>query len=212
MLYKPQFAIPLLGLFLLGRYWRVVTGAMVAATAYYAWGVALLGWSWAIDWVSMARDFGAREAAINGHSSISFIGFAENLFGVGFNVPVVLAWTCAVATALLLGWTWWRGDVPDLGRRLAVTVPGILLLAPHVMSHDGALVVLPVAVGVQAWDRYRWIPWVTILWVLGATQSLIRQLGFSPGFLMLLIALGWAWQFRREHSVEVGNRPAPVSV
>jgi hypothetical protein len=145
----------------------------------------------------MARDFGAKEAEINGHSSISFIGFAQNLFGVGFNPPVVLAWLCAVTVAISLSWLWWRRQ-HDLKHLLAITIPGILLLAPHVMTHDGALVVLTAAVAVGAWDRARWAPWVATIWLLGATQALILQLGFSPGFPMLLIVITWAWLVMRD--------------
>jgi hypothetical protein len=198
LLFKPQLAIPMLGLFALARYWRVVLGACLGAAAYYMWGVALQGWSWALDWAEMARDFGAKEAEINGHSSISFIGFAQNVFGVGTSVPVILAWLCASAMVIFLCWIWWHRDSASLARRLAVTIPGTLLLAPHVMTHDGALIVVTAAVAVQAWSRHRWGPWIAVIWALGATQSMIMHLGFSPGFLMLLIIMAMAWQLLSE--------------
>lgn len=198
LLFKPQLAIPLLGLFLLGRYWKVVAGTAIGTFIYYLWGAVLVGWNWAFEWADMARDFGAKEAEINGHSSISFIGFAQNLFGVGFNPPVVLAWGCAVATALFLCRLWWRGSRADLRYLLAISIPGILLLAPHVMTHDGALVVLTAAVAVGAWPRPRWAPWLAVVWALGATQAMILRLGFSPGFVMLLIVLTWAWKVMQE--------------
>jgi hypothetical protein len=193
LFFKPQFAIPMLGLYLLGRYWRVVGGAVVGALAFYLWGVALQGWGWAFEWAEMAREFGAKEAEINGHSSISFIGFAQNLFGVGLKAPVILAWACAVAMALFLGWLWFKHGRTKLDRLLAITIPGVLLLAPHVMTHDGSLIVLTVAVAVGAWDRYAWQPWVIVIWALGAVQAFIKVLGFSPGFVMLLLAFTWAW-------------------
>jgi hypothetical protein len=146
----------------------------------------------------MARDFGAKEAEINGHSSISFIGFAQNVFGVGTSVPVILAWLCASAMVIFLCWIWWHRDSASLARRLAVTIPGTLLLAPHVMTHDGALIVVTAAVAVQAWSRHRWGPWIAVIWALGATQSMIMHLGFSPGFLMLLIIMAMAWQLLSE--------------
>jgi hypothetical protein len=198
LLFKPQLAIPMLGLFTLARYWRVVIGACIGATAYYMWGVALQGWSWALDWTEMARDFAAKEAEINGHSSISFIGFTQNIFGVGISVPVILAWLCAGAMVIFLCWIWWRRDSVSLGRRLAITVPGTLLLAPHVMTHDGALIVIAAAVAVQAWSRDRWGPWIATIWALGATQSMIMHLGFSPGFVMLLIIMVMGWQLISE--------------
>ena len=211
LLFKPQLAIPLLGLYALGRYWRVVAGSAVGAAAYYLWGAAIQGWSWAFDWAEMARDFGAKEAEINGHSSISFIGFAQNLFGVGFNAPVILAWVCAISMALFLSWLWWSRRI-ELPHLLAITVPGMLLLAPHVMTHDGALIVLTAGVAVGAWDRGRWTPWVGVVWLLGATQSMIMKLGFSPGFPMLLIVATWAWLIAHDHQSGAAEVPGSVLV
>lgn len=192
LFFKPQFAIPMVGLYLLGRYWRVVVGAAAGGLVFYLWGVALQGWGWAFEWAQMAREFGAKEAEINGHSSISLIGFTQNLFGVGMKPPVILAWACAVAMALFLSRLWWKHGQTHLDKLLAVTVPGVLLLAPHVMTHDGSMIVLTVAVAVAAWDRPSWTPWVIVIWALGAAQAFIKALGFSPGFVMLLIAFTWA--------------------
>ena len=195
--YKPQFALPLIGLFLLGRYWRVVAGAFAGGIVFYLWGVVLQGWAWGPEWVEAASDFGVRDAELNGHSSISFIGFAENLFGAGASPFVAVAWALAGATVLFLSWHWWRGDRVDLPNLMAITMPGILLLSLHAMSHDGAIVVLTAAVAVGASARRDWAPWVIVIWALGASQMLIRTLGFSPGLPMLLIVLYWACQVSR---------------
>ncbi|MDJ0954716.1 MAG: glycosyltransferase family 87 protein [Acidimicrobiia bacterium] len=206
--YKPQFLVPLVGLFLLGRYWRVVGGAAVGAAGFYVWGVLLRGSGWLSEWLDVAAEFGRIDAELNGHSAISFIGFAENLFGVGMSAPVALAWMLAAATVLFLSWLWWRSAGSDLDPLLAVTMPGILLLSLHAMSHDGAVVVLTAGVGIGAWQRSRWLPWVAAIWLLGASQILIKRLGWSPGLLMLLVALAWGWLLL------AGNRPrsgSPVS-
>jgi hypothetical protein len=197
LLYKPQFAVPLVGLFVLGRYWRVVAGAVGGAVVFYLWGVALRGLGWVGEWLDVAARFGRTDAQINGHSAISFIGFAENLFGVGHSPAVVVAWMLAGATALLLAWMWLRSPGGDLDRLLAATMPGLLLLSLHAMSHDGAAVVVTAGVAASVWDRDRWLPWVVVVWVLGASQTLIRQIGWSPGFPMLLLVMWWGWQLAR---------------
>ncbi|MEA2000559.1 MAG: glycosyltransferase family 87 protein, partial [Actinomycetota bacterium] len=56
LLYKPQFAVPMIGLFLLGRYWRVVSGAAVGAVVFYVSGAVLQGWNWGVDWIEVAAD------------------------------------------------------------------------------------------------------------------------------------------------------------
>jgi len=193
LLFKPQFALPLIGLFWLGRYWRVVGGAALGAVVFYVSGVALRGWGWVLEWLDVAGEFGRIDAEVNGHSAITFIGFAENQFGVGMSAPVAIAWLLAIGTAVFLSLLWWRSPGEDLDRLLAVTMPGVLLLSLHAMSHDGAVVVITAAVACQVWNRARWLPWVAAIWVLGACQTWIRQIGWSPGILMLLLALWWGW-------------------
>ena len=193
LLYKPQFALPLIGLFLLRRSWQVVVGAAAGGVVFYLTGVALLGWGWVGEWLEVAAEFGKLDAEINGHSAISFVGFAENLFGVGVSGATVAAWGLVVVCVVFLSWIWWRDPRAGLDRLMAVTMPGVLLISPHAMSHDGALIVLTAAVAGSHWRPRRWTPWVVAVWVLGATQLGIKQLGFSPGFAMLLITLFWGW-------------------
>lgn len=193
LLFKPQFAIPLIGLFLLARYWRVVTGAAVGAVAFFISGVMVSGWGWIAEWLEVASDFGKLDSEINGHSAISFVGFAENLFGTELSFPIIIAWTLAMAVVLFLSWIWWRFGDLELDRLLAITMPGILLLSVHAMSHDGAVIVLTAAVAGSHWSRRRWLPWVVGVWLLGAVQSQIAHIGWSPGFPMLLLVLWWGW-------------------
>ena len=103
------------------------------------------------------------------------------------------AWLLAAATAVFLAWIWNKGSPAGLPLHMAIAMPGILLLSLHAMSHDGALIVVTAAVGVIMWPIRSWLPWVGGIWMLGASQALIKQLGFSPGFFMLLLALLWAW-------------------
>ncbi|MDJ0496186.1 MAG: glycosyltransferase family 87 protein [Acidimicrobiia bacterium] len=194
LLYKPQFAIPMIGLFLLQRQWRVVQGAAVGGVLFYLSGAVIRGWGWVGEWLDVASEFGRVDAELNGHSSISFIGFAENIFGVGLSVPVLIAWVLAALTVVVLSWLWWRTPTADLAPLMAITMPGVLLLSLHAMSHDGALVVVTAAVAVGAWPRRAWLPWLAAIWLLGASQAFIQQLGFSPGLPMLLIALTMGWR------------------
>ncbi|MGB9357326.1 MAG: glycosyltransferase family 87 protein [Acidimicrobiia bacterium] len=195
LLYKPQFALPLIGLFLLAGYWRVAIGGAIGALIFYATGAALQGWIWGAEWLDSASSFGRLDAEVNGHSSISFIGMAENLFGVGASPAVVAAWALAGATAVFLSWLWWRNGETDLSGLLAITVPAILLMSPHAMSQDGAVVVITVAIVMGFSTSRGWMTWFLTVWALGASQILIQQLGFSPGFVMLLIVFGGAWVF-----------------
>ena len=194
LLYKPQFALPMVGLFLLARYWKVVAGAAVGAIPFYALGALLQGPDWPLTWVTSASEFGTLDAEINGFSSISLLGFLQNAFGTDALVANALGWGLAAATAAALAWIWWRSGRGGLASKMAVTMPGVLLLSPHAMSHDAAVGLIAVAVIVGFVGLTRAGPWIVAIWILGATGPWISDIGFSPGILLLLLIVWWAWR------------------
>lgn len=191
LLFKPTFAVPLLGLHLVARNWRVVAGAAAGVAAFALSGIGLLGVGWLGTWLDAALDFGAIDAEVNGHSAISVVGFAENLAGAGSSPMIVLAWVLASCAVAALCWVWWIADRERMGVALAITMPGILFLSLHAMSHDGGVLVLTAAIAAATWSAGSWRPWVAALWTLGAATAFIADLGFSPGFVGLLVALAW---------------------
>lgn len=215
LLYKPQFAVPIIGLYLVGRHGRVVLGSVAGSVLFVGTGVMLRGWGWMGEWIRAAVDFGAIDSEVNGHSSISIVGFTENIFGTGFSPAVATAWVIAAGVAVFLSWLWWRADRRDLAVLQAFTVPGILFLSPHAMSHDGALVVVTVAVAAATWAAASWRPWAAVIWLLGASQLGIRVLGFSPGFIMLIVLAAWLWIPLRDRGRWLGigsTGESPVAV
>lgn len=188
LLFKPQLAIPLVGLMLIIGLRRLVAGATVGAVAFYLSGIPFGGAAWPLDWWETARAFNVIDSEVNGYSSVSWLGFLENALGVGETAPVVVGWSLAMATVLALVWLWRRSGAGHLPELLAVAMPGILLLSPHALSHDTAILLVTFAI-LHKNDRLpRWL--VVTSWSLAAAQIFIRALGFSPGFFLLLLV---AW-------------------
>ncbi len=188
--YKPQIALPLLGLFVIVRHWRVVAGAVIGTVPFYALGVVLMGGDWVSAWYDIASSFNRLDAEINGHSAISWLGVFQNWLGVDSGVAVTVGWALAGLTALALAWIWHRGAPGTLDAKLALAIPGMLLLSPHAMSHEGAIVLITVAIVVQQASRARWM--LIAIWLLGLSQVFILDIGFSPGFPLLSVILIWA--------------------
>jgi hypothetical protein len=188
--FKPQIAIPLAGLFLLARYWRVVVGFVAGSIPFFLLGIFLLGPSWIEQWVDAAVTFGRDDAEVNGHFAISFLGVLQKAFGVDSVGASAIGFALAGLTAAVLASLWYRGPREALGAKLAVAMPGILLLSPHAMSHEGAIVVLAVAICLRsAW----WTPWmIGSIWVLGACQLFVRASSLNPGLFVLVIVFVWA--------------------
>ncbi len=206
--YKPQFALPLLGLFLVARRWRVIAGMAAGTVPFYLWGAALLGWGWAGDWYDIAGSFGRLDAAVNGHSAISWLGFLQNVLGVDSSIAAALGWGLAAVTALLLAVVWARRGRGSLDGALALAVPGILLVSPHAMTHESAIVLISVAIVLQRGGTARSM--VAVVWLVGLVSAFIRELGFSPGLALLVIVAGWAVLAFRDEFVGTGD-PAAVA-
>jgi hypothetical protein len=188
-----NMAVPLIGLMLVIGLLRVVAGAAVGAVAFYLSAVPLAGWAWPLEWWDVAKAFGKIDSEVNGFSSVSWLGFLENAWGVGDPLAAGLGWALAVLTALGLVWLWRRNGREGLGALLAITMPGILLLSPHALSHDTAIVLLTIAVLHSAGGLPRWL--IVVVWLLGVSQAWIASIGFSPG-IFILILLSW-WSITR---------------
>ena len=189
LLFKPQLAIPLIGLMLIIGLGRVVAGATIGAGLFYLAGVPLTGWDWPVKWWERARAFNMIDSEVNGFSSVSWLGFLENGRGVGEPVAVTVGWILAGLTTLALIWAWRRNGASRLPALLAVAMPGILLLSPHALSHDTAIVLLTFAV----LHQLRLFPvWLAALaWGMGLSMMWIEDFGFSPGFFMLVLMAWW---------------------
>ena len=75
------------------------------------------------------------------------------------------------------------------------------------------MVVITVAIVMGFSMSQRWMAWFLTIWALGASQMLIQQLGFSPGFVMLVVVFGGAWVFvHHPDRRTVPGEPQAVSV
>ena len=83
LLFKPQFALPIIGLHLLARRWRLGLSAALTAVACWVVGAALLGFGWLGDWFESVRFFSDLDAQVNRRNAVSFLGVADTVFGVG---------------------------------------------------------------------------------------------------------------------------------
>ncbi len=193
LLYKPQFAIPLLLLFLLRGHWRAtVTGAATGAGLWLL-GVATMGWGWLGSWWTEVAAFAEKDADVNGHNAISWLGFAEGVFGASSTTAYLVAGPLVLATVAALAWLWFRG-AQGLDQRMALTVAGLVFISPHAMYYDGGLFLLAGLVAVNALGTRATLP-VALVWVLAWSQAGASSVGFAPLFALLLLgaaALGAA--------------------
>ncbi len=191
LLYKPQFGLAPAGLFLLDRRSRVTVAFGAGAAAFYGLSSLLLGPGWIVDWLDVARAFEEVDLEVNGQSASSLVAFAQNALGVGEPLALVVGYGTTLMVIGALMFVWWRRTPPDLDARIALTIPGLLLLSPHTMSHDVGIALITVGYLVGVVGR-RSRGWLIAIYLLGLSQAAMGLLGFSPGFFTLLLVAVWA--------------------
>jgi hypothetical protein len=90
LLYKPTYAIPLLGLLALRGRWRAIGAAAAVAVAWYLGGVAAAAgdWAWPASWLGAIRGYLDADFAGNADKAISLPGLLARLPVPGW-VPVL---------------------------------------------------------------------------------------------------------------------------
>lgn len=203
LLYKPQFAIPILGLLFVAGRWRAAAAGAAGGLILWGVGVMVMGTDWLGQWWTEVSAFAELDADVNGHNAVSLLGFAEGLFGAGSGRALGIAVPLMAATAAALV-ALWRWSELDLNARMALTIAGVVLLSPHAMFYDvGALALA----GVVAVDRLgrRAVPAVVAVWALAWSQFVADELRFAPLFIVVVAGSAWlAAQLLREPRLGLG--------
>lgn len=142
LLFRPQYAIPLIGLMGLSRRWRAVGGAVGVGAALWAATASFMGSSWVTSWLDQVVPFVETDAEVNAGNSISILGFLHAVLGSDSSLALVMGLVGAAAVAGLLSWMWLRPEQFDLPIRMGLAAMGMLLMSPHTMFYDAGLLVI----------------------------------------------------------------------
>jgi hypothetical protein len=186
LLFKPQFAIPLIGLYVLSGRWRVGLGSLLTGVGLYAVSSWLSGPLWVVPWMKFTWWFSQADAVMNRANSVSWLGFFEAIGGANNHATLILGWGLTLLTiiGLVLLWTI-PGKRGDLTTQLAITMPLLVLIPPHVMYYDLSLVLFSFAV-MTAVDLEKYLPILGLVWLGGFSQLISKMVGFSPLFILLV--------------------------
>jgi len=205
LLFKPTFGVPLLLVWMLARKNRLLVGALAGAAVFGAVNTMVAGVGWLGVWIRQAISFGNADAVLNGVSSSSFLGFAQNLTGGSRNALVIAA--IGLAGVLWVAVIWlWRNE-SDIGTLMAFTSVVFVLGSPHAMSHEVAVSLLAVGVIVDRSSRSQVATslGVGVLVALSWANEWQIEIGWSPAFALVL-AIGVATVVEGRHWVGTGKR------
>jgi alpha-1,2-mannosyltransferase len=188
LFYKPQFAIPLIGLFLIsGRVKTALSGTAIGLILFLS-GYAYFGLLPYEQWYNFLKWFGPADAIINKHNAISWIGFLDGIFGPEHEVAKILGYGLCIATVGSVAYVWFEGNTrSDFNAQMGIAAISILLIPPHVMYYDSGLVLFSLAVVLSRMDQ-RKERWICIVWLFAAAQGFAVGVGFSPIFILVVVS------------------------
>lgn len=197
LLFKPQFALPLVALALIARRVRSVGVAAAGGLAFYLIGASLQGWGWIGPWVDTVRWLDEVDTPFNVHNAVSWLGLSEAVFGVDTVVAAVLGWGLAGLTAAFLAWRWWVAGrqqlAPWIPALMPITAAGLILVVPHVIYYDAGLLVLALAVlaaPVETDAPHRAA--LAVLLLVAVTQVWSSEIGVAPVGAVVIAVFAWA--------------------
>lgn len=189
LFFKPQFAVPLTGLFLLSGRWRVWVTAAGTALVLFALSTALMGPAWIGDWFDLARTFSRFDVAVNFAELVSWQGLSQALFGDGNSVAIGLGWILSAATILGTSWVWFAGGrKADFNAQIGLASVCIVLISPHTLFYDSGIALIAFVVVLSRLGQLN--PALILgVWAAGFLQYISPVLGFSLSFLPLVFIL-----------------------
>ncbi len=135
LLYKPTYAVPLIGLLVLRRRWTELAVVAVVGVGWYLAGVLAAGgdWVWPAAWLSGLGGYLDADFAGNADKAVSLPGLVARL-GLPSAAPIVAAVVVVAASIPRLA------RAPILEAAVAACLIGVAV-SPHAWGYDAALIV-----------------------------------------------------------------------
>ncbi len=217
LLYKPQYALPLGLMLLLGGRWVTVASAAAVGVGHYLIGALFCGAAWPVTMLDFLGSFREMEARLNAATHVSLLSAGDySLPAPWASVAAGLVMLVVVGALLRLAR---RGPTTEsaFAVRWALAVTGTLLLSPHTQYYDVGVLVLPVMLGLDFMLQQGRSPSTALRlflvagFVLYPIYEWSPALHFQPLLLWPMLTFGWlAALARRAEAGDVRRSVQPI--
>ncbi len=218
LLFKPQYAVPLLGLLILRKRWRTFAVAFLIGAGHYFLGAFFCGWDWPLRMLdSVGNLYHSQERIAGGTTHISIVEvidfsliqplenlqveerFLTFIYCIGYGIVggVVL---CLIML--------WRKAIPqreDFRLFWALATAATLLISLHTQYYDLSLLILPVLLilDFQLLRGYSASNFQRIMLLVGfifyPIYGFSQYIHFQPLALVPVCVFAWAyWEIRKQ--------------
>src|SRR5947209_1852521 len=190
LLYKPTYALPLLGVVVLRARWRELGAVTAIAAAWYVVSAAAAGgdWHWPAEWIALIARYAPGDLRVNGAFVVGVPGL---LARAGFGVPVIVAVVALGALALALA----VRRAGALEAASAACFAG-LALSPHALAYDAALALPMIAFTAARLEEPARTRFLLALFIVAPLFFISPLLRFDP---LAIVVIGGmcAWLYVR---------------
>lgn len=192
--FRPQYALPLIGLMLLARHWRAVLAAVITIAATWSGTAVMLGAGWLPTWLDAVVPFVERDAEVNAENSISVLGFLQAVWSPEATPATVTGAVGAAVVVVTLMWMWWHDDRFRLSDRMGALAIGMLLISPHTQFYDASVLAIAGAALLVRYDegliKGNVVKPLAAVWILGLSQIFAESLGATPLAIVVVACFG----------------------
>jgi hypothetical protein len=186
LLYKPQFGLPFLGIFILSKRLKSASVALVILIGAILIGNLICGFDWLVNWLMYSRNLIAANAIANQQNAISIIGFTKAIFGPDNITMIFAAWSLSIVIGLFLSTVWYVGGRKAcFTNQISLACTSIVLMGPHVMFYDIGICLIPFLAIREEMTSYNNI-FILVVWLVGLAQGFSVTIGFSILFFLHL--------------------------
>lgn len=193
LIFRPQYAIPMLGLVGLSRHWRAVGAAIATIATTWAVTAVARGSNWLGDWWEQVGPFVERDAEVNAANSISFLGFLQAVLSADSVIAVATGVALSATVVLTLMYLWANPARFSLAQRMGAAAIGVVLISPHTMFYDSSLLLIA---GAALISESLTVPVraLFVVWVGALTQVFAGGLGATPLAVVVAATFSvWVW-------------------
>lgn len=187
LLFKPQFALPIMGLMLLSRRWVVFGSSLMTGFALYIVCVLMFDGNWFSEWLKFAMWFSEIDAEVNAANAISWVGVLVNVTAVGKAVVSYGGYFLSFLNVLWLS-ALWIDKKNSVSSLMPITCLSLTLIPSHVMYYDSGLIIIA-CLSIYKYLGKKGVALVLIIWLCSYTQIFVPSIGFSPIFLLNVFCL-----------------------
>ena len=192
--FRPQYALPLIGLMFLAQHWRAVLASVITIAATWSGTAAMLGASWLPTWLDAVVPFVERDAEVNAENSISLLGFLQAVWSPEATPATVAGAIGAAVVVVTLMWMWWRHVHFQLSDRMGALAIGMLLISPHTQFYDASVLAIAGAALLVRYDEGQLkgnvAASLAAVWLLGLSHIFADALGATPLAIVVVACFG----------------------